>query len=226
MSPGIKHKVMAAPDAPCNEPQEGRRSVVAQVCHRAKNDLQTAANLIGLAAGKAPSPQALVEAVEPRIIALSIPYNLVSETGDAPRLDALARAVLRRALTWGRALPAQDVVVQPVPLSLRMCSPLCLWLLEVLGNAVRHGIGGGGDRLRLTGGRDAGGLWLAVADNGPGLPRGVTEPRPGLGLRLASLVAASDLGGQMSFLALDPGLEVRLRVPEDELAGLNRDVWE
>ena len=199
----------------------------AGVCHRVKNDFQTIANILALGGAYARSPQDLAESVEGRVVALSLCYTLVAETGQPPSLDRLAEEVLRRNLWKGPALLRLERRLPEVSLSLRLCSPLSLMLHEIIDNALRHGLEQVSDpRLILEGALDQEGLMVRVADNGPGLPPGFRPERDArLGLKLAQALAAIDLRGSLELSDARPGLLAVLRVPAAELARLTREIW-
>ena len=209
------------------DPQASMKALVGGICHRAKNDLQTIANILSLAGPLTGSPEALAEAVEGRVVALSLCYGLVAERWAPPTLDRLADEVLRRSLWRVSGQARVERRLAPVQLSMRLCSPLSLWLHEVIGNALEHGLGAvSRPLLGLSGGLDQGGLVIEVADNGPGLPPGFDPERGArLGLKLARAVAQTDLRGRMDLLDGGPGMVARLWVPGDEFAALNREVW-
>lgn len=197
------------------------------VCHRVKNDLQTIANLLALGCSHARSPRDLAEAVEGRVVALSLGYTLVCETGQPPTLDRLAQEVLRRNLWKGPAHLRLQRRLPHMVLSLRLCSPLSLWLHEIIANALRHGLEQVSDpQLTLEGSLDGEGLRLCVTDNGAGLPPGFALARDArLGLKLATALAANDLRGDLDLKEARPGLKAALRVPAGELARLTQEIW-
>jgi two-component sensor histidine kinase len=201
--------------------------VVGGICHRAKNDLQTISNLLALASPYVQSPAELAEAVEGRVGALSVCYTLASEGGAAPTLDRLVEEVVRRSLWRAHRPVAQEISLPPEPLSVRLCSPLALWLHEVVTNALVHGLARApGAKLEIAGGVDRQGLVLRVRDNGPDLDPGFDpEASSRLGLKVARAVAQSDLRGGMQITHAKPGLEARLEVPRHEFEQLNRAQW-
>lgn len=216
-------------EAPRPAAAPGPESVKAAggVCHRVKNDFQTIANILALGGAHARSPRELAESVEGRVVALSLCYTLVSENGQPPTLDRLAQEVLRRNLWKGPAHLRLARRLPEVVLSLRLCSPLSLWLHEIIGNALKHGLEQVSDPLlRVEGALDDQVLRLSVADNGPGLPAGFAPERDArLGLKLAMALSVNDLRGDLEFKDARPGLQAILRVPADELSRLTRDIW-
>jgi two-component sensor histidine kinase len=219
-----KREATASPDTGGNTAAIGE--VVGGICHRAKNDLQTVANLLALASPHARTPADLAEAVEGRVGALSVCYTLASEGGSAPTLDRLAQEVVRRSLWRARWPVVQELDLEPQPLSVRLCSPLSLWLHETVVNALVHGLDAATARLEISGGLEESGLVLRVRDHGPGPPPGFDPAGAGrLGLKIAEAVAKSDLRGAMRLTAANPGLEARLEVPRHEFEQLNRAQW-
>ena len=80
-----------------------------------------------------------------------------------------------------------------------MATPLALVLSELLQNAVEHAFpsSGGTVTVRLT--RAASHLTLDVCDDGVGIPDGWTiEGSANLGLRIASTLVESELGGTLA----------------------------
>ncbi len=208
------------------ENREPRRSLAEQFCHRIKNDLQTLANLMSLAADYSASPQELARSMQGRCHALSVPYTLAARARGAPRLDRLAGELLRRVLAPAALRPELDLRLPPLVLGLRLASSLSLWLHEILDNAARHALAKTrGARLSVSSRQDREQMVLRVCDNGPGLPPGFDPAGDaGMGLTLARALAEHDLGGGMELAHREPGLEVRLLIPRPELESLNREV--
>lgn len=218
----------AASSPPGRARSQDTRGLAAGICHRVQNDLQTIANLLFLAAGSCETPEELARAVEVRAACLSAAYALVARTNAPPELAPLVRQVAERCLARSLEQPAKpEIAVPDLILSLRVCSPLSIWLGECIGNAVAHGGVGRGGRLCIDGGLDNG-LWVEVRDFGPGLPPGLdldADAGLGLGLRLAKALAATDLRGAMELTPAQPGVRARLSVPAGELERLNRQSW-
>lgn len=201
------------------------RDLAGGVCHRAKNDLQAITNLMAMACPYARTPEELAEAMEGRVGAMAVSYSLIHETGARPTLDRLAADILRRAQGRAALPPRVQRDLPELSLSLRLCSPLSLWLHEIIANALDHGRPASGPASLSLGGRlDEEGLLLWVADNGPGLPPGFDPAQQHrFGLYLARAVAETDLHGRLELVNASPGLEVRLWVPTATLQAHNRD---
>ncbi len=207
--------------------KQPRPSLAAQFCHRIKNDLQTLANLMSLAADYASDPQELARAMQGRCHALSVPYTLAGQEQAPLRLDRLAGELARRVLAPAGLRAELELRLPPLALGLRLASALSLWLHEIIDNAARHAlVASSSPRLMLSSRQDQEQLVLRVSDNGPGLPPGFDPGRDaGMGLILARALASHDLGGSMELAGLNPGLEVSLTVPRLEMDSLNREAW-
>ncbi len=210
----------AAPGSP-----EGDPGLAGRLCHRVKNDLQAAAGILSLARFSAASPEALVAAVTPRLVALAVPYTLVSRHGLPIRLDRLAGELLRRmtAESGGPAAGAEGGL-PAWPLALRTATPLALWLSEILDNARRHG--GPEGRPALSGARQGGELVIQVADEGPACPR-VSTWLPGrAGPAVGPGGGRERLRGRLELAPRAPrGLTVSLRLPAARFDRLNQAPW-
>jgi two-component sensor histidine kinase len=205
----------------------GKQELAGGICHRVKNDLQTLANLLALAAPHAASPMEMAEALEGRVGAMSVSYTLVAETGAPPTLDRLAGEIARRS-QWRLSAPLSlENNLPALELSLRLCSPLSIWLHEVVVNALVHGLANSRQpRLILSGGLNGDVFQVSVMDNGPGLPPGFDATgNARFGLKVAQAVARSDLRGQMELKNRQEGLEARLELPAHEFESLKRVLW-
>ncbi len=198
--------------------------VVRILCHRCKNDLATVANLLALRAGFASDPLELAHSMERRIAALSAVYShRAGPVGDM-NLRGLCREVWQRAQNPGEAVRVSTTDLPDLDLSLRLASPLALWLYEVFDNALEHGAASLlQSGLELNSGWRQDQLYLRVRDWGPGLAPGFDLERDaGAGLKVAQAVALYDLGGRMDLTNAHPGLKVELFVPAREIDHLNQ----
>ncbi|MBB3189676.1 sensor histidine kinase [Halomonas cerina] len=134
----------------------------------------------------------------------------------APILEGLGRLAERRAIALTHSLPS-ELRVRMDPQDLQ----------ELAGNLLDNALRWAGSRVSLSGGSDAGGTWLAIEDDGPGmddtqrqaaLARGarLNEQRSGSGLGLAIVADLVKLNGGRLDLgrARLGGLAVRIWLPD------------
>ena len=192
-------------------------SATGEVCHRAKNDLQTAATLVFMAASHVDTPNQLARAVERRLVAMSIPYGLARE-GSLPTFGGLAKRVLSLVLPGGGDGVSLRVNTLGGGMSLRMAGPLCLWLFEACSNAFQHGLTKSSrPELGLDLCIDGESFVARVSDNGPGLPASFSRPDDfRLGLKIAQAIAEIDFRGQLFLDSVQGKMTICLKSPLGE----------
>jgi two-component sensor histidine kinase len=98
-----------------------------------------------------------------------------------------------------------------------VATPLALVLVELVQNAVEHGLAAGGGEVLVDVRREPDRLRLAVLDRGAGLPPGFDVERDaGLGLQIVRTLVESELGGRIALTPSDGGgtrVEVDVPVP-------------
>jgi PAS domain S-box-containing protein len=162
--------------------------------HRVKNNLQMITALIRVEA-KGVSDRSLGEGFDRlagRVEALGLLYRAL---GEAPQDDAvdlgiylseIASAVMRAHAVEGVRL---DMQVDTWLVSIDVAMPAGLVVNELLTNALKHAfVGRDGGTIKLQCTNMSSGCRVVVADDGVGLPPGVTWPRPG---KLSALIVRS-----------------------------------
>jgi two-component sensor histidine kinase len=178
-----------------------QKSLLAELNHRVKNNMQMLHALLRGAEREAGSAEAeaILRAASRRVGAMAAAQQVLYDAKSAVRFDAgdFLRALCRSAQQSFADQAAIVVHADEGMLPNDAAMPLALILNELLTNAVRHGRRG--DRpvgIRVALARDSDGWHLSVADDGPGF---VLEPTPrrasGLGLVTG---LAGQLGGQLS----------------------------
>jgi PAS domain S-box-containing protein len=162
--------------------------------HRVKNNLQMITALIR-AEAKGLSDRALGEGFDRlagRVEALGLLYRALGEAAHDDAVDLgvylseIASAVMRAHGIEGVRL---DMQVDTWPVSIDVAMPAGLVVNELMTNALKHAfVGRDGGTIRLQCTKLSSGCRVVVADDGVGLPPGVTWPRPG---KLSALIVRS-----------------------------------
>lgn len=198
-----------------------KNSVIKEIHHRVKNNLQTVAGLLRMEARRSDSEavkKALQEGVS-RIESMALVHEVISHyEEDYIELRTIAEELIR--LLKRALLQIDDVVVceyvgDSILLSSQRAGYVSLILNELISNSFEHGFGKGGHitgavsntkschwndeqvpTLCITAKLSAGQITLTVADNGYGLPENFdcnTSKR--LGLQIIKNLVMNELGG-------------------------------
>lgn len=208
--------------------EEARASVqtsstlLQEMHHRVRNNLQTVAALLSLQLRETASDEtagALREAVS-RVQSIAAVHDLLSDEGRlaSATIDAIARLVVEQASMTFIQPPLRvtfDIEPSSLTVSSRQATVLALLINELVANAVEHGF-----RNRTTGR-----VWIRATSNGRMCSLDVEndgEPLPptfdlsqsqGLGMRIVERLVTSDLGGRFIMAGTDTGTRVRLSFP-------------
>lgn len=156
-----------------------KTTLLNEIHHRVKNNLQIVASLLNLQAGQVSDPgyeRLLMESVQ-RVQAMALVHQLLYESQDYSRVhlgDYLQRLVgLLAGLNAAQARGIQvRVEVAELNLELSRAIPCGLIVNEILSNSFKHAFTTTGGEIRLSLTRESDGrALLCVADNGRGLPK-------------------------------------------------------
>jgi two-component system, sensor histidine kinase PdtaS len=180
------------------------RGLLAQeIHHRVKNNLQTVASLLRLQLGSAGGPvaeKALRESIN-RIFSIAEVHDLLTASReddvDCAGLIGRLEAMLGRGLA-GRPVESD---LQPVPLHGDQATALALVFCELFSNALEHGAGAIGVRLR----REDSDIVLTVTDHGSGPGADTVD---GLGMTIARTLVREQLAGSLDLKAENGGKAV------------------
>jgi two-component sensor histidine kinase len=172
-----------------------RDTLLREMQHRVKNNLQMVTALIRVEARNAASGASVDGAFDRlagRIEALHLLYRALEIDGQDGEVDLgiylsqVAAAVMRAHAREGIRL---ELKVDSWPVSVNVAMPAGLVVNELLTNALKHAFDGrDGGTITLHSLVDAEGCTVIVADDGSGLPEGVEWPRRG---RLGALIVQS-----------------------------------
>jgi two-component system, sensor histidine kinase PdtaS len=200
-------------------------TLLQEMHHRVRNNLQTVAALLSMQArhaGHAEWTQPLQEAVA-RVQSIATIHDLLSSGSlTSATIEAIARKVTDEAsinvVPPGLTLHF-DILPSDVEIRSRQATIFALLLNEVLTNAIVHGMH---DRqagvIRIEAVSDGAFIEVRVDDDGVGLPEEFDlAAQDGLGLRIISTLATSDLkGGFDLVLRPEGGTRATIRFPVEQ----------
>ncbi|MBI4814743.1 MAG: PAS domain S-box protein [Deltaproteobacteria bacterium] len=176
-----------------------RDTLLREIHHRVKNNLQVLSSLIRLQLQREPLPtgREVGTSLLERIQAMSVvherlyAHERLDTVSAASYLTDLTRAVLETHPDVISRVSV-DVEVEPVDISIEVAMRLGLIIGELVTNALKHAFPDGREgELKIRMARDAKGVVLAVGDDGIGLAAGLESPRArSMGLELARQLAA------------------------------------
>lgn len=179
-------------------------SMMQEMHHRIKNNLQTVADLLTLEMSRNPRPEvqeSLRDSIT-RIKSIAASHEMLSlEQPGAADITELARLVsdtARRAMVRSDQRIDIDVQGPAIFLTSKQATAFALVLNELVSNAIEHGFRRrteGHVEIVLDG--DTEDVWMRVQDDGAGLPAGFDlATSRGLGLQIARTLVEKDLRGK------------------------------
>jgi PAS domain S-box-containing protein len=169
-------------------------TLLLEIQHRVKNNLQMITALIRIEARNAPGRMHAgpFDRLAGRIESIQLIYQLLSAHGREDEIDLgvylseIASSVLRSHAVEGIRL---DLKVDAYPVSVNVAMPTGLVVNELLTNALKHAfVGRDGGTITLHSLSDGNGCRIILADDGVGLPEGIEWPKRG---KLGSLIVQS-----------------------------------
>lgn len=192
-------------------------TLLQEIQHRVRNNLQIITTLIRLEARNARSSSAAVpfDRLAGRIEALDMLYRSLSHEGHDSEIDLgiylsqIASAVMRSHAVEGIRL---DLKVDTYHVSINVAMPAGLVVNELLTNALKHAFHGReGGTITLHSVVDGNGCRVVIADDGIGLPKGVEWPQRG---KLSALIVQSLKVNAKAILQIEssPGRGMRVTI--------------
>jgi two-component sensor histidine kinase len=183
-----------------------RETMLHELNHRIKNNLQMVQSLIRLQKSREGGPD--LDAIAARVGAIAGIHDLLYRAGDAFGID-LAALLSDVARNPALAPPERNVRVEcalePVEVDASLATPIALCAVELITNAVKHAYGPEGGVIRLGLTRDGARAALTVEDDGGGLPEAPTRRS---GRRVIEALVAQVQGT----LTEEPGPGARIRI--------------
>lgn len=205
---------------------ETKTTLVQEMHHRVRNNLQTVAALLSLQLRSdpdAPWTFELGEAVS-RIQAIAGVHDLMSDESRlaGTTVDTLARMVAEEAHST-LTPPGLSVTYEIPPSDLRVPSRqatiIALLINELTANAIHHGFKGRSKgHVRISGREDRGNAVITVFNDGQNIPEGFDPANSdGLGMRITQRLVSSDLRGTFTIEPTGRGTLATIRFPLGEL---------
>jgi two-component sensor histidine kinase len=185
---------------------EALSTLIQEMHHRIKNNLQTVADLLSLEMSASPSPAArksLRDSIT-RIKSIAAVHELLSlEQLRLTDITELARQVcdisLKQLVHPNRQVTA-EIHGPPIYLPSKQATALALVMNELIANALEHAfsLSGRDRRLEIGLAQDGAQVTVTIADNGRGLPSDFNVAgRRGLGLQIVEALVTKDLAGTL-----------------------------
>ncbi len=184
-----------------------KETLLREIHHRVKNNMQTIVGLLRMHARKADDGQLtqIFSDCRDRITAMSLIHESLYQSDDLARIDfgaylkKLCRNLGRAYDTEGKGV-ALEINVDNVSLNMDQGIAVGMVVTELIANAFKHAFPGdkGGNVSVTLSSLDAESVELMVADDGKGIPPEVDPFDSGsIGLRLATAAVIRELGGTM-----------------------------
>lgn len=211
------HPVQQAQREEFEQQLREKDTLLQELQHRVRNNLQIITTLIRLEARNAQSRSAAVpfDRLAGRIEALNTLYRSLTQDGHGDEIDLgiylsqIASAVMRSHAVEGIRL---DLKVDTYPVSVNVAMPAGLVVNELLTNALKYAFRGReGGTITLHSLVDGNGCRVTIADDGIGLPEGVEWPERG---KLSALIVQSLRVNAKAVLQIEsnPGQGVRVTI--------------
>lgn len=206
-----------------------KSTMIKEVHHRVKNDLQTVAALLRMQSRRMTTEEAqvaLAEAVN-RILSIAVIHEFLSDQDSRViNLREIGQRILNQ-MAAGVLDPARQINLKlkgpNIFLTARQATSCALIINELLQNAVEHGYDQREKEgtISLTFEDEGDRVMLRVHDNGRGLPKDFDlEHVDSLGLRIVRTLVMEDLKGQIEMQS-DNGVSAIVRFPKIPLGGDN-----
>lgn len=176
-----------------------KETLLREVHHRVKNNLQTVYSLLNLQAGRVDNPAVLADLQDcrERVMSMALVHEKLYRSPDLARInfaEYLHDLIRRLDRSLGRSDGSVRVTVEAAPISLDVddAIPCGLVVYELVSNALKHAFPDGrAGVVRVGFGRAQDGrVALSVEDDGAGMPPDADPARPtGLGLHLVNALA-------------------------------------
>lgn len=196
---------------------EAQETLLHEVDHRVKNNLQMISSLIVIQSRTIDDEgiKASLRAMLERIEAVSTVHRRLYQSKDVSRFDVsdFVRDLVTDLLgATGREGIIADLDLHPVVIAADKATPVALMINELVTNAIKHGFSEPSTtpRIGVSLRRLDGHIHVEVSDNGKGMPEG--GPNASFGMKLVRSLGRQ-LHGEIEWQNATPGTRVRVSIP-------------
>ncbi|WP_442583113.1 histidine kinase dimerization/phosphoacceptor domain -containing protein [Mesorhizobium sp. ASY16-5R] len=205
---------------------DAQRTLLHEVDHRVKNNLQMVSSLILMQSRSITDEKTKrsLQAMLERIEALSTVHRRLYQSDDVTSFDLadFIRDLVRDLIAAsGRSHIHAEFDLEATVIPAEKATPIALMVNELVTNALKHAFddienGAASSALALGLTRSDGRFIIEVADNGKGMP--LTENGTSFGKRLVHSLARQ-LRADITWSAASPGTRVRVIIPDQQPSG-------
>ena len=204
-------------DARIADNLDEKDTLLREIHHRVKNNLQIIISLLNMQERKVTSAEAVaaISETRARINAIAVVHRGLYESEtlrsiDVPTFVSRLLSSLETSLNLNARGMRLIHGVKACTLTADSAIPVALFIVEAVGNAVDHGLTSGGEVHVTIAPNAQGEIVIEVSDNGRGVAD--TAAMTGIGTRLMQGFARQ-LGGELTYHDNAPGLRARLCIP-------------
>ena len=201
-----------------------KATVIQEIHHRVKNNLQTIASLLRLQARRSKSievKEALKESIN-RILSISVVHEFLSQQGneniDVIEVTKNILALIKQNMLDTNFNLTTEFIGKTIILPSKQASNLALVINELILNSLEHGFWGKNHgKIGLKTSQTANEYVIELYDDGHGLAEDIINiPTKKLGLQIVKILIEGDMGGKFSLYNAQ-GAHAKITIPYKHL---------
>ncbi len=198
-----------------------KSTVIKEIHHRVKNNLQTVASLLRLQMrrGVPPEVRALFEESLHRILSIATVHEVLSNTGlDEVEIFQMIKKI-GNMLVQSSGWPEKEIRIlfegEAISLKSDRAVSLALIVNELIQNSIEHAFTNRNNGLiKVSIANECGKISLQIIDDGVGIP--VQHTEESLGLQIVKTLTEHDLSGSFSLSSFSSGTRAVIEFPQEE----------
>lgn len=203
---------------------ENNRTLLKEIHHRVKNNMQVLLSLIGLQMRELDDGNATdcLRRTRRRIRSMGLIHEKLYENNEMRELnfkeyvEELVTEIAQSQMVSEADVPI-EIRVEPINLDLDVVVSLGLVINELVTNSIQHARPGGEPTdIKVVFKREDSRFTLVVSDDGQGASRNDLQEGSSLGIRLVRRLVEDQLNGTLGFFN-DDGLRTEITLPENEV---------